>query len=62
MKQVQIALLLAKKVSILAEYLDFVDVFLKESTNVFSEQTEVNKQAIKLQEGKEPPYGPIYSL
>ena len=25
-------------------------------------QTELNKHAIKLEEGKQPPYGPIYSL
>ena len=26
------------------------------------ENTGINKHAIKLEEGKEPPYGPIYSL
>ena len=26
------------------------------------ENTGINKHAIKLQDGKQPPYGPIYSL
>ena len=35
--EVHIALLLAKKVTILAKYLDFADVFLKKLANVLSE-------------------------
>ena len=61
-KNAQIALLLAKKVTVLSKYLDFADVFLEESANVFLEQTGVNDQIIELKKGKEPPYGSIYSL
>ena len=45
-----------------AKYLDFIDVFSKESVEVLPERTEINKHAIKLKDGKQPPYGPIYSL
>ena len=61
-KKAQIALLLAKKVTVSAKYLDFINVLLEKSLNVFSEQTGVNKHAIKLEEGKQLSYGPIYSL
>ena len=44
------------------EYLDFADVFLEKSANVLPKRTGVNEHAIKLEEGKQPPYGPIYSL
>ena len=56
------ALLLAKKITVLAKYLDFADVFLEELANVLPEQTWVNEHAIKLEEDKQPPYEPIYSL
>ena len=62
MRKAQMALLLAKKVTILAKYLDFVDVFLEESLNILSEQTGVNEHIIRLKKGKESPYGPIYNL
>ena len=42
--------------------MDFADIFLEESANVFVEQTRVNEYAIKLEKGKQPPYGPLYSL
>ena len=61
-RQAQLALLLFKKVNGPAEYPDFAYVFLEKSANVLSEQTRVNKYTIKLEEGKQPPYGPIYSL
>ena len=44
------------------EYLDFADVFSKKSANVLSERTGANEHAIKLEEGKQPSYGLIYSL
>ena len=44
------------------EYLDFADVFLEKSANVLPERTGANEHAIKLEKGKQPPYGPIYSL
>ena len=55
-------MLLAKQVTVLAKYLDFANVFLEESANVLLEQTGVNEHAIKLEKGKQPPYGLIYSL
>ena len=61
-RKTQMALLLVKKVTVPAKYLDFADVFLQKSVNVVLEQTWVNEHAIKLEEGKQLPYGPIYSL
>ena len=58
----QIASLLAEEVKILDKYLDFTDVFLEEKALVLPERTELNKHAIDLEDGKQPPYGPIYSL
>ena len=58
----QIASLLTEKVKILEEYSDFTDVFSEEKALVLPEQTESNQHAIELEEGKQPPYGPIYSL
>ena len=56
------ALLLAKNVSIMAKYSDFAHVFLETSANVLPERTKVNEHRIKLEETKQPPFGPIYSL
>ena len=61
-KAVQIASLLAKEVRILDEYSDFIDVILKAKALMLPEHTELNKHAINLENGKQPPYGPIYSL
>ena len=61
-RKTHLALLLAKEVTMLTEYLDFADVFLKKSVNVFLKQTGANKHAIKLEKGKQLLYGPIYSL
>ena len=58
----KIALLLAKKVTVPAKYSDFADVFSKESAEVLPERTGINEHAIELEDGKQPPYGPIYSL
>ena len=40
------ALVLAKKVTVMAKYLDFADLFSEESVNVILEQTRVNEQTI----------------
>ena len=45
-----------------AKYSDFADVFSKESAEVLPERIGINEHAIKLEDGKQPPYGPIYSL
>ena len=42
------ALLIAKKFTVVAKYLDFADVFLEESANIFLKQTVINEHAIKL--------------
>ena len=61
-KKAQLALLLAKKVTVPIEYLDFADVFLEKSANILPERIGANEHAIKLEEDKEPSYGPIHSL
>ena len=61
-RKAQLALLQTKKVTVPTEYLDFTDIFSEKSANVFFEQTGANEYAIELEEGKQPPYGPIYSL
>ena len=63
-KQAQIGALLFDKVSteVLAEYSDYSNVFLIENVAELLENTRMNKHAIKLEEGKQPLFGPIYSL
>ena len=61
-RKAQIALLLAKKVTVLAKYSDFADVFSKKSAEILSKCIGINKHAIELKDGMQPPYGPIYSL
>ena len=61
-RKAQVAMLLTKKFTVPIEYSDFADVFSKMSANVFLEWTGANNHAIKLEKGKQPPYGPIYSL
>ena len=58
----QITFLLAQEVRIPDEYSDFADVFSEEKALVLPERTELNEYAIDLEDGKQPPYGPIYSL
>ena len=45
-----------------AEYSDYSDVFLEKNAAELPENTGINKHAIKLEEGKQPPFGHIYSL
>ena len=61
-REAQIAFLLIEEVKIPDEYLDFTDVFSEEKALVLPERTELNEHAIDLEDGKQPPYGPIYSL
>ena len=58
----QIASLLTKEVRNPDEYLDFADVFSEKKTLVLPEHTKLNEHAIDLCDGKQPPYGLIYSL
>ena len=61
-REAQLALLLAKEVTVPTEYLDFANVFSKKSANVLLERTGANEHVIKLQEGKQPRYESTYSL
>ena len=60
----QISGLVAKKAltKIPTKYSDFADVFSHKLASELLEHTEINIHAIDLEEGKQPPYGPIYSL
>ena len=44
------------------EYSDYSNVFLAEHAAEFSENTGINEHVIELEEGKQPLFGPIYSL
>ena len=61
-REAQIASLVAEEVKIPTEYSDFSNVFSEEKALILPEATELNQHAIELQEGQQPPYGPIYSL
>ena len=45
-----------------AEYLDFADVFSPDLAFELPEYTGINDHVIKLVDGQQPPYGPIYGL
>ena len=45
-----------------AEYSNYSNVFLVENVAELPENTGMNKYAIELKEGKQPSFGPIYSL
>ena len=45
-----------------SEYIDYADVFSPDLAMQLPENTGINEHAIELVEGKQPPYGPIYSL
>ena len=51
-REVQLALLLTKKVTVLVKYSDFANVFLKKLANVLQKRTGTNEYAIKLKKGK----------
>lgn len=60
--KVQISSLLVQKVTILAKYFDFAEVFSKELAKIFPKKTGSNKFAIKLKKRKQQPYKLIYNL
>ena len=47
---------------VLSKYVDYADVFLFDLAIELSKNTGINKNTIELQDGKQPPYRPIYSL
>ena len=63
-KQVQIGALLFDKAftKVPAEYSDYSNIFSAENAIELLENTGINEHVIKLEEGKQPPFGPIYSL
>ena len=61
-REAQIALLVAKEVKISTKYSDFSDVFLDKKALILPGVTELNQHVIKLQEGQQSTYRPIYSL
>ena len=61
-KEAQIASLLIEEVKIPDKYSDFTDVFSEEKALMLLECIKLNKHAIDLEDGKQPSYGPIYSL
>ena len=44
------------------KYLNFANVFLKKSANILPKRTGANEHTIELEEGKQPPYRPLYSI
>ena len=61
-QKAQIALLLTKEIKIPDKYSDFVNIFSEEKALVLPERTEFNEYAINLEDGKQSPYRPMYSL
>ena len=63
-RQAQVGALLFNEAptKIPAEYSDYSDVFSAENVAELPENTGINEHAIELEEGKQPPFGPIYSL
>ena len=47
---------------ILLKYANYMDAFLFYLVTELSEKTNINKDTIKLQKSKQPPYRSIYSL
>ena len=62
--KVQIKALLFNKAltKVLAEYFNYNNIFLAENVVKLQKKTEINEHIIKLEEGKQPLFGPIYSL
>ena len=60
--QAQVAALTSKETRIPTEYSDISDVFSSDSVAELPEHTGINDYPINLQDDKQLPYGPIYSL
>ena len=63
-RQAQVRVLLFDKAFTLvpAEYSNYSDVFSAENAAELPENTGINEHLIKLEKGKQLPFGPIYSL
>lgn len=55
-------MLFIEKVTILAKYLDFIDIFSKKLAAKFFKCTNINKLTINLEFGKQLFSEPVYSL
>lgn len=53
---------MSEKVTIPKEYLNFTNVFSEKSAAELPKYTSINDFTIDLKEGRQPPYGIIYSL
>ena len=62
--QAQVGALLFNKAltEVPAKYSDYNNIFSAENAAELLENTGINEHAIKLEEGKQSPFGPIYSL
>lgn len=61
-KELWIILLITKNVTVPGKYLNYFDIFSKNSVTKLIKQTKLNKYAINLIKDKQSPYRPIYSL
>ena len=61
-REAQITYLLTEKVKIPNKYSDFTNVFSEEKALYLPERTKFNEHAIDVEDDKQPPYRPIYSL
>lgn len=61
-QKILITLLVARKVIVLIEYLDFTYIFSKKSSVELFTYSNINKYLIDLEPDKQPPYKPIYNL
>ena len=60
--QVEVLLFNKAPIEIPTEYSDYSNVFSTENATELLENTGINEHAIKLEEDKQPSFGPIYSL
>ena len=63
-REAQISALIQDKAptKVLSEYADYADVFSSNLAMELPKNTGINEYAIELQDGRQPSYGPIYSL
>ena len=54
--------MLAEKVTVLAKYLDSINVFSKKSIKMLPKYARINKHTIELVNSKQPVYDLIYNL
>ena len=55
-KEAEIVLFIIEKVTFLAKYTNFTNIFLKKIAKVLSDQTSIKKHAIKSVDNKQLPY------